>query len=137
MSLKEAGSWAPDLATRAGRQAFEARVARAQAILIDAGELSARSPDALPPDHPYLVVGTAPADSGAVVTLDHVVRRSADDRTVLRRRLALVRVEDVENPAFEDAIFVWSVLAREYAELARERLDKMARAQRLVCELRP
>ena len=137
MSLQEAVLWAPDLATRAGRQAFEARVARAQAILIDAGELAGRSPDTLPLDHPYLVVGTAPAGGGVVVTLDYVVRRSAEDRTVLRRRLALVGVEDVDDPASEDAIFAWSVLAREYADLARERLDKMARAHRLVCELRP
>ncbi len=129
--------WAPDLATRAGRQAFEARVARAQAIVVDAGELGARSPDALPPDHPYLVVRTAPAGGGVVVTLDYVVRRSAEVHRVLRRRLALVQVEDVEDPAIEDAIFVWSVLAREYADLARERLDKIARAHRLVCELRP
>lgn len=134
---RENSPWAPDLTTRAGRQALEARIARAPAVLVGQGDLGAGAPDPLPPRRPHLVVGVAPADGAAIVTLDHVVRPDAGNLSVLRRRLALVRVEDLEDPAVEAAVFVWSILAREHAELVRERSRSLAIVRRLVRELRP
>jgi len=83
------------------------------------------------------VVGVAPAGGAAIVTLDHLVRPDAANRAVLRRRLALLRVVDLEDQALEAAVYVWSILAREHAELVRERSRSLALVRRLVRELRP
>jgi hypothetical protein len=134
---REPSPWTADLATSAGRQALEARVARAPAVLVDPADLGAEAPETLPPGCPHLVVGVAPAGGAAIVTLDHLVRPDAGNRAVLRRRLALLRVVDLEDQALEAAVFVWSILAREHAELVRERSRSLALVRRLVRELRP
>jgi len=134
---REPTPWAPDLTTRLGRRALEARVARAPAVLVRARDLGAGAPEPMTPRNPHLVVGVAAAGGAAVVTLDHVVRPDTGSGRVLRRRLALIRVEDLDDPAVEAAVLAWSVLAREHAELARERSRSLALARRLVRELRP
>lgn len=128
--------WVPVLTTGPGRRALEARIARAPAVRVAPGDLGLGAPTTLPARHPRLVVGVAVAGAAAVVTLDHVVRPDPEAGELLRRRLALLRFDDPEDPGVEAAVFAWSVLAREHATLVEERASSLERARRLAQLLR-
>lgn len=128
--------WAPDLTTGEGRRSLEARIARAPATLVLRSALGPGAPAELPSGRPRLVVGVAAAGAAALVTLDHVVRPDAGAGGLLRRRLAVLCFDDPEDPAIEDAVVAWSVLAREHATLVADRAGSLARARRLAEILR-
>jgi len=143
MTERPAGLWVPDLATEAGRQVLERRIAKAPAVLLrpeealsefglEPSELVA----ALPVGRPRLWVAVATPAREVIVRLTHLCRPYPEAAVVLRKRLAEVRYAEPAGDRAEEAAWAWALLCREHALHDDEQLEGGQRARHLAKMLR-